>query len=524
MAVIENRTTAEGDVLIIKPENPVVGLLSLYQFVDTTTGESVTDYFKKEFRYSTDGGLTFQVWVDLNLTNIQAVSTTKYDQFVIEYRYIRVGITPDVVLSFENILVSGTFEALPYPTFKDTPFNDFFEVNNISVFGWALNVLEKLYRKGLILPDYIERAENNSNLEDEDFIVFWNSITHYFALIVYFARQFESFETNEFLLQEFLKNKDLAFSSNNDLADLLYIYSNYIDEYKKRGTLQVVRKKVSTGIDGELLRLINYKEFEEFVFCLFQNFESGWCIGKSSPTWRGTENIVNLKKSYESGAVTSLAAYPLLNPLNIDIYGGYLRITSIAADVFSGVADTAVPVFRIPVSPNEDYEISFRVKQSIPDQSLQFRLDSFRQDGSPTTLKNFNIDVPSNVFIADLQLNNANTEYWVRGILWNQNKVKTADSLLNIGVGNNLKSVSDVCYIVPVIGAKRTGLVPGVTMIRDIVVRPLNLNFSRGQLGVHNIIYLLMKNNNAETSRTLIKEHIENKLVPYNSFVKIKHL
>ena len=219
MAVIENGSTEAGDVLIIRPEVPIVGLISLYQFVDTTVNETETDYFRKEFRYSVDGGTTFNSWTELTLVNIQAVEITKYNQFVIEYRYTRVGETPDTTISFEDILVSGDISAIEYPVYTKTPFSDFFSMNDINVFGWALNVLEKLYRKGMILPDYIQRADNNSNLEDEDFIVYWNSITHFFAIIVYFARQFENFETNEILLEEFLKNKDLAFSDGKRVQE-----------------------------------------------------------------------------------------------------------------------------------------------------------------------------------------------------------------------------------------------------------------------------------------------------------------
>src|SRR5690554_6466361 len=135
MAIIENKVTAEGDVLIIKPEVPVVGLVSLLNFVDTTVNESATDYFLKEFRYSVDAGITFSSWIELTLPNIQSVSISKENQFVIEYRYTRVGNAPEVDLEFEDILVSGEIEELPYPIYKSTYFDDFFNVNDINVYG-----------------------------------------------------------------------------------------------------------------------------------------------------------------------------------------------------------------------------------------------------------------------------------------------------------------------------------------------------------------------------------------------------
>ncbi len=93
MAIIDNRTTVDGDVLIIKPEVPIVGLISLYNFVDTTVGEDYpTDYYLKEFRYSVNGGVTFGDWQELSLSNIQAVEISKENQFVIEYIYLIIAL------------------------------------------------------------------------------------------------------------------------------------------------------------------------------------------------------------------------------------------------------------------------------------------------------------------------------------------------------------------------------------------------------------------------------------------------
>jgi hypothetical protein len=523
MAIIDNRVTEEGDVLIIKPEIAIVGLISLYQFVDTTANESETDYFKKEFRYSTDGGLNFVSWTELTLLNIQGVNISKFNQFVIEYRYTRVGDAPEVDLEFQDILVSGEIEDLIYPVFSKTPFKDFFEINNIKVFGWALNVLEKLYRKGLILPDYIQRADNNSNLEDEDFIVYWNSITHFFALIVYFARQFENFETNEILLQEFLKSKDLAFSDNNDLEDLLYLYSHYVDEYKKRGTVQIISKKIDLGIDGELLRLINFVK-EEFIFCLFQNYESGWCIGKSSPLWKNTENILNIIKGYEfTKDVVDITKYPLVNDDYIALNSGYLLIDDVPIDTECGV-DYNSSEFKITTDPNEDYEISFRVKQESLLEVLNFGLRAYDIEGNALTLKNFNDNSDTNHFFQSISLKKAGTEYWVRAVLWNINKTSDFVSKTNLGAGDCMRSISEIASIVPIITVSSSEGVATKTYIRDIKIKPLKVNFSRGQLGIHNLLYLLFKNMNGELNINEIKEHISSKLISYNSFLKVKQL
>ncbi len=126
MAIVENKVTEEGDVLVIKTEYPVVGLVSLTQFVDTTVNEDTENYFSKQFRYSLDGGVTYSDWTELNLENIQSIEITKYDTFVIEYKYIRVGDESSVELEFDDILVSGEEEDLPYPVYDKTYFKQFF--------------------------------------------------------------------------------------------------------------------------------------------------------------------------------------------------------------------------------------------------------------------------------------------------------------------------------------------------------------------------------------------------------------
>ena len=477
MAVIENVSTEAGDVLLIKPETPIVGLISLYQFVDTTSNESITDYFEKQFRYSIDGGLTFGSWMDLSLINISNVDVTQYDQFVIEYQYTRVGTTPAVDLSFEDILVSGTIGALPYPIFKDTVFHKFFEINDINVYGWALNVLEKLYRNGLILPDYMKRGENNSNLEDEDFIVFWNSITHYFAVIVYFARQFEHIESTELMLIEFIKNKDLAFTEGNDLEDLLYLYHNYVDEYRKRGTAKILEKKTDNGtIDGELVRLINYKRGDELFFCELRNTDTGWCIGKSSPMWYGTENVGNMIKF-------------------VDANGKY------------------------SISSEEDYEVSFRITPSSTSASISLDILGYSVDDVNLYPMDTVTNAASNMFCYGLTFPVAGIEYLVKGVFWNAGKIFNPgeQSKTNIGDFNCLRSS-------PVMTAIKLDFAPGGETIYNVIFRPLKLNFSRGQLGIHNIIYLEYVNNNGSLNDQKIKEKVSNELVPYNTYVKTKQV
>ena len=480
MAIIENRVTEEGDVLVIKPEVPIVGILALYQFVDTTQGESETDYFRKEFRYSVNGGLTFSSWEELTLINIQNAVITRYDAFVIEYRYTRVGNTPEVELEFNDILVSGELSSIPYPIYERTIFSKFFRVNDVEIFGWAINVLEKLYTRGLILPDYIERANNQSNLEDEDFIVYWNSITHIYAIIVYFARQFHKFETNQILLEEFLNSKDLIQPIDANIEDILYLFGNYVDEYKKRGTYRIIeRKSNGAPIDGELIRLTGSQDYEEFIFGLFQNFEIGWCIGKSSPTWNATENITNLIK-------------------------------------YKGLVDEANAIVEesCSISAYQIYEVSFRIKSSSPSLTLDFGVKCWDKNNNEISTRHSLTNLDEIYFLKGESLSVQGEEFYVRGVIYNYLPDMSNIHVTNIGKGNNLRLVPYTYKITPFLTIYNGD--PS-DEISDIIIRPAKLPFSRGQLGVKNILYLNCYNNNGDKTNKEISNFIKNKLIPYDN-------
>lgn len=524
MAIIQNRVTEEGDVLIIQPEVPIIGLLSLYNFVDTTVGETQTDYFRKEFRYSTNGGVTYSDWMELNLISIESVLITKYNQFFIEYRYTRVGITPEIDLEFQNILVSGTFEELPYPTYNSTYFKQFFEVNNINVFGWALNVLEKLYQTGII-PEYVVRNQGNNNLEDEDFIVYFNTITHYFAIIVYYARQYRDISQSTFILEEFLRQKQIELG-NLTVNEKIDVYNDYLTQFKQRGTSKVVSKATPANIDGEMLRLLRYSDPEEFIMALLRPKETGWCIGTSSPTWSGTENMINLIKGYEyTEEVIDLTKYPLKDSENISIEDGSMKISSVAAGGSSGISYIEDETKKITVSPNLDYEISFMIKTDALDNNLIFALKGYDISENNINFISVKLGSSSNYFVNSRPLIKTGQYYWVRGILYNKDKTVDVNDYC-FPDGNNLKFGSaDTRYIVPVILLNNTTISTSDSFwIKDIKIRPLQTPFTQGQLGIHDIVMGYVVNNNPEKSVVELEEFMKNFMINADSFLKVRYM
>ena len=257
---------------------------------------------------------------------------------------------------------------------------------------------------------------------------------------------------------------------------------------------------------------------------MFQNFETGWCVGKSSPMWSNTENITNLIKGYEyTKNVTDLTKYPLVGSMHITLNSGYIVIDDVPLNTPAGIDYNASESMKITVDPTQDYEISFRVKQEALLSIISFGLRAYDKDGNLLTLESHTDGTNSNYFFQNLVLKKVDTEYLVRAILWNKNKTN-GTIVPNIGTGNTLKSISTICKIVPIITVEDTSDITTKTYLRDIKVRPLKLNFSRGQLGVHNILYLLFKNNNGELNLSQIKDFISSKLISYNTFLKVKSI
>lgn len=144
-----------------------------------------------------------------------------------EYTYEHEGQNGE--LYFNWVQLEGEVRQGDDTIYSKTDFKQFFDVNDINVLGWAFNVLEKLYELG-ILPKYVQRDYTENS---KDFIDYWLSITHFFALIVYMARQFEDIPGNNILFNLFLEGRGLALSGEETQLQRNYLFSHYIDEFRK---------------------------------------------------------------------------------------------------------------------------------------------------------------------------------------------------------------------------------------------------------------------------------------------------
>lgn len=535
MAIIENRTTEIGDVLYIKVEVPIIGLITLIDFIDTTIGETVDRYFKKEFTYSRDG-INFYPWAPLTNENVSTVSVDPSDTFVVQYRYTRVGTDPTSDLTFSDVTLRGDFQQGSCgSSYSDSIFAQFFSCQSLEVLGWAINVLEKMYKKGIV-PTYIERG--NDFTQDRDYIDFWRTLTTFFAYIVIYARQFQNFSMVQSLLSDYLIQRGLFICEDDqEMQELIYLKENFYREVSKRGSLSMLKEKdnAQQKVDGELLRLICKYIFDEFIFCLIDNKNQGWCINNSSPLWRGNIPQKHLNKSWEdSEDFTDIDLIPTFGTVSIITDGDkkVIEIDGSVANTINGIginysSFTLLDEQKlIPVSSNINYKISFQIKQ--PDdlkQNITFGILGFDKDGNLISCKEIINNTDTNFFFKRKKLNKNSSYYSVEGILYNfqQSSLSVINGTCNIGFGNDLKFGDErVCQIMPFITSDTpisyTG--NGTFYIWNLKMVPYDTNYGTYVLNRTNLIKMWYKNNNASLLNQEIEDNINYYFKPYSTTLK----
>jgi hypothetical protein len=414
---------------------------------------------------------------------------------------------------------SGLYlQSVFYKHFDNSFFKKYFDLDDPEIIQLSLSLLEKLYGKG-ILAGYIERNTGSVNpFNDEDFISFFQTKTHFISIIIKYARLFKDITQDDILRKDFLDNIGLYYAYNQSQEDLDYLFANYVTEVKKRGTGLVAKTKLSgQPVDGELLRLISYLPIDEFLFALLAPEQIGWCIGHSSPGYAGADHITNLIKGYEySEAIVDLTKYPLSNPTKISIDGDYISI-ALNNGESAGIEYDSDELKRFVIDPNLDYEISFRVTVTttsvMPD--IDFSVDVYDLNENVMYLQNmktgdFSLDNKFATFTPNL----FETEYWVRGMIFKKGTVYSADDLLNIGIGNNFNFSNNEKYIIPKIIVTANSNTT-VVKIKDFKVRLGLLPFSLGQLGLKRLVVSFLNNNSGKTDSE-INTIIRNELLPYN--------
>ena len=231
--IIDNKVTEIGDELTIIGNVPIVGLIQLTSYTDTTVGETEDRYFDRKFKYSIDG-INYSDFISLTEANILNIQVSPKDTFYIVYLYTRQGTDSTGELELLDISLKGQYVDFECgETFTKSVFYEYINCPDEEVLGWCVNVSEKLYKN--IVPKYITRGETNSTEEDRDFIDLWRSITCFFAMIVIYSRRVvENFTSYPKILLAYIRQRNIIARDSEEVEDIQYLKSNYYDEIRKK--------------------------------------------------------------------------------------------------------------------------------------------------------------------------------------------------------------------------------------------------------------------------------------------------
>ena len=545
MAVVDNSLSEIGDVLFIQTQANIAGnILELTSYTDDVEGVTSDRYFTKQFRVSMNG-VVFTSWMDLTTPNLNSVSGLTGGIVYFNFAYTRAGTDTTGLLKFNDVIINGDIEAFSCSGITThLSIFDGYSCGNVYTAELCNNLLKKLYERGIV-PEYIERGDGKT---DTDYVAFWRSISCYFSMFISFAKDFDNIINKSDWLIEYLREKGMYICADDSLlSDLQYLAGHFYDEIRKRGTIEIIRPKGYTRLDGstvpvngELLRLVCWSTCEELLFALAKPERIGWCVGNSSPMYRHTLYEEQLIKGYENTKpVLDLKKYPLLNSIGvstqviIDPEGNNTSAMRLRNDGFSigqnvGIGGNSEDDFRLSmvVSPYLDYEITFWLKVSNRNSEIpKFTLGAtcwgcvdgvygLKQITARTSAIN-------NVFASGFSLPQKERWYFIRAIIYayKTDLIAPPDDQLNINIGNNLRFASkNVTRMTPHVWMQtRSDKNYCRSYVWDFKVRPLRTNYSNGFLNVANILHIIAKNKNAKYSNEISENIIRKFLVPYGS-------
>lgn len=538
-----------GDVLIVRIEPKITGKIRFTGYTETIENETEERSLKREFRISQDGVF----WTDWATLNIDNLSSEEYftDSYIqIEIRYTRTGTDESGDIVFKSIDFNGTRKSIQFdaPTLQSSIFGNIIGTNILAKL--ERNIFKKLYYRG-ILPDYIKRAENSSYNEDKDFVDLFYSVARFFSILISFFRRWENFRNDEDLLREQVRGYGIYFNENDiTLSELKYIAQNILSQAQQRGTEMIFKRKGVAPIDGEFIRLTRNRICDELLYEYIPIYKIGWCLGNSSPIYKGTAMAYNLNKTKENTkdfqslsnfvlSKSGTGSYSLQNTdnkrvirLSATSYGtGHSAIGRIDSNI--NVGDNIYSA-----DSQLDYEITFAFKinsgTNLSKMTLNFGVEGFdinkeKLNDAFSTVDGF--QVSENFFDQSMDIWKIGQWYYARGIIHSYSSENVIGSKTNLGIGQDLVfNNSFVKYIIPKIEFYTKTAQNASIDIYDYKIRPLIrgkniLPLKNGSIDSHGlgfiqgskILYTYVRNNNNGQSEDEIIDIIERYLYPFNT-------
>ena len=549
----DNILYAIGDVLLIDVTPKITGRVHLTDFSEVIEGVTATRTVQKEFRVSPDG-VFWNSWQPLTAENLSLSEYVVDSALTIQLRYTRTGSDSTGVIEFKSIDFMGSREAIQFvaPTISSSIFANI--IGTPEMKALEENLFKKLYYRGIV-PKYITRAENSDEIEDRDYIDLFFSVARFFGLFIRFYKRFEDFKNDFDLMLEQVRQYGIYFDESNiNLDELQYLAQHLYDQIRQRGTEMIFKRKgylmpngETLQIDGEFIRLTRSKTTDELLYENMPLSKVGWCLGQSSPMYRGTSQAYYLNKTKENTQDFEKESNFLISKndkanwsfqtyenkkvidLNLKNNNGIVGLGRIDNNVSYKIDDLIVVDSRV------DYEITFAFKitkgESDNNNEIIFGVEGFDILGNKM---NDAFITPNGESISETFFQNGfktwigNNWYYARGIIHSYSTSNMNESQTNLGIGTNLYfNNSFVKFILPKIQVR--GGTDLDVKIWDYKIRPLVrgtniLPLKNGEENSHSlgfiqssrIFYSYVRNNNNSQSKDEITDIIEKYLLPYN--------
>lgn len=550
---LSNVMAAVGDQLLVAITCDISGRVSLTEFVDDLTGGAPTDVVRL-FQVSADG-IFWTEWVELTNEALKALDPITADgTMMVSIQYIRQG--GDAPIEFKSVMFTGTVEPIQFvaPTIDESIFASV--ASSEQTKRIERNLFKKLYYRG-VMAQYVTRGADRNYDEDRDYVSLFSTVGRFFAMMVSFAKRFENIYNDFDLLREYVRQIGLYFDEKSvTLEELQYLASHYYDEIRKRGTSMVfARKGYGRPYNGEFVRLFGIEDSDELLTDNLPAAKMGWCLGQSSPMYRGVGDSNQLNKTRETS--------PDFESLDDFVTTGNVAIEEIADQYIVGYdREKKTPVYKnkvclkitgsgglgrgdnsTPVSDriynadcNLSYEVSFWMKTDGKG-TLNFGVEAFNNFKTALSTGFIRLDsaVVTNYFAENVPLSaiKSNTWYHVRGIIhaYATKPVTVRTPGLNImpHLGTQLcYNNYGVEYILPKIqlgGDDATAtLYIWNYKIRPLVygrnILPLKETLrvdarSNGFIQSRQLFYIFLKNNNNTMSQAELERIVNRYLIPY---------
>lgn len=532
-----------GDVLTIGVQPKMSGRIRITGFVEAVDGETENRTCKREFRISTDN-FFWSEWAELTVDNISAKEYLINSSFSIQLRYTRTGTDATGTIVFRSIDFSGTHTEIRLiaPTLASSILGSGVGSDALKVL--ELNLFKKLYYRGIV-ADYIERGANNDYQEDRDYADLFSAIARFYALFIVFFGRWENFGGDFDLLREQVRGYGLYFNEGTvTLEELKYLAQNLFSQAQQRGTQMIFNRKGEEGVpvDGEFVRLTRNQDGDELLSENIPLWKSGWCLGKSSPLYRGTARAYNLNKTREN-----TEDFQRLEDFTITTRGDAscslataddgkrvlkFELKTEYDDATLGIRSSKqVPDTPYCVDPQLDYEITFAFRFVSPPPKLCV----FRVWGYDANRERVEDAFINPVLLRDQDITSWQTGVWyfVRGIVYAySSQISRGQKTTNLGLGNNTAFNSlSVRYILPSISFHQLNKKDATTIeLWDYKIRPLirgkNIlplrngaenSFSLGFVQSGQLFHTYFRNNNNSQSQEEVTDIIERYLYPFNT-------